>query len=196
MCEINPKLQQLFERFNRRYWQGKLPTYSVIVSDKYVGCRCAKRERKIYVNPSITLRNVRPLLLHEMAHAAVRGNAHGWLWHDEMTRLIRLGAPLKRELALYARGVAQTPATLLTEFYDAGFETDCTWRQVWRRIAYENGFTDKQGHVEDAYTDRFCRKARREWKKARRFRKRDLEWQKAASAYRMAKQQGPPQQES
>src|SRR5437870_9225374 len=85
MCpeEPNSKLQQLFERFNRRYWRGRLPHYTVIVSDKYVGARCEKRDRIIYINPSIPPRSVPQFLLHEMAHAAVKGYAHGKLWRDE-----------------------------------------------------------------------------------------------------------------
>ena len=146
MCpeEPNSKLQQLFERFNRRYWRGRLPHYTVIVSDKYVGARCEKRDRIIYINPSIPPRSVPQFLLHEMAHAAVKGYAHGKLWRDEMERLIRLGAPLKGELAEYSpEAVPQTLASILPEFFDAAFLSDQTWREVWRHKAYGYGFTER-----------------------------------------------------
>jgi len=174
--EPNSKLQQLFERFNRRYWRGRLPHYTVIVSDKYVGARCEKRDRIIYINPSIPPRSVPQFLLHEMAHAAVKGYAHGKLWRDEMERLIRLGAPLKGELAEYSpEAVPQTLASILPEFFDAAFLSDQTWREVWRHKAYGYGFTDRTGRVENQYAAQFRRKARRQWMRGRRLRREDLE---------------------
>ena len=79
-----------------------------------------------------------------------------------------MGAPLKGELAAYSPEAApQTPASILPEFFDAAFQTDQTWREVWRRKAYEYGFTDKTGRVENQYAAQFRRKARRQGSEAR-----------------------------
>jgi len=95
---------------------------------------------------------------------------------SEMERLIRLGAPLKGELAEYSpEAVPQTLASILPEFFDAAFLSDQTWREVWRHKAYGYGFTDKTGRVENQYAAQVRRKARRQWMRGRRLRREDLE---------------------
>jgi hypothetical protein len=41
-------VQALFDRYSR-YWQGRLPRYTVTLSEKYHGGYCEKRKRKIYM---------------------------------------------------------------------------------------------------------------------------------------------------
>src|SRR5260370_13338810 len=157
-------VQDLFDQYNKRYWRGRLPRYKVLVTDKYTGGRCEKRQRMIYINPS-TPAVVSRTLLHEMAHAAVRGNGHNKVWLDEVKRIVRLGAPLEQELARYAPENAIHPAQILAEFYDAGCEAEdtVTCRQLRRSLGYEYGSLDKEGRAADEYSARFLEQARREW---------------------------------
>jgi hypothetical protein len=92
------RLQLLFDRYNELYWGGRLPRYKVVVSTKHgTGC-CDKKHKEIYFNESATdetqLKNT---LLHEMAHAAAKGNFHGPIWRAQMKRLLTLGAPVAPE---------------------------------------------------------------------------------------------------
>ena len=109
------------------------------------------------------------LLLHEMAHAAAKGNGHGKTWSNEIRRLIRLGAPLKKELAQYTHKEVVDQFQILEQFYDTGCEAEdsITWTQVRRRLGYEYGFVDIEGRVADQYSARFLEKARREWLRGR-----------------------------
>jgi hypothetical protein len=167
-------VQAMFDRYNRRYWQGRLPGYTVILSDKYNGGYCEKRERIIYINPvAAELQGgIRLLLLHEMAHAAVKAGGHGKIWMNEISRLIRLGVPLKKRLAEYERAVPRSQ--VLGEFYDAALEAGngVTWPQVRRELGYKRSYTDKHGRAVSRYDANFLKKARREWFRGRAFKER------------------------
>jgi hypothetical protein len=165
---LRMNVQALFYRYNRRYWRGRLPLYKVVLTDKYVGGRCEKQQRIIYINPSTT-GPISRTLLHEMIHAAVRGNGHGRTFQDEMNRLCRLGAPLRKELDMYVAGKVFGEAHILAEFYDIGGEAEdtVTWAQVRGRLGYEYGFLDKEGHAPNTYSARFLQKARRQFLRGR-----------------------------
>ena len=160
------KLQALFEHYNRRYWQGRLPRYTVRLSDK---SSCDKRKRTIYINPS-SLAGVSTgsVLLHEMAHAAVKKGGHDDVWLSEIRRLIRLGASLKKELSRYEDPKhAVTEQQLLSDFFVAGSENEnfVRWPQVRRQLGYTLGYTDKHGRAISRHSQDFLKKARREFLK-------------------------------
>jgi hypothetical protein len=177
--------QVLFQRFNDKYWKGDLPHYNVLVNDKYYCGLCKKQERTIYINPA-TSESVPRTLLHEMAHAAVAGNEHRKAWLNEIRRLIRLGAPLKTELSLFARGKVIGPAQILFEIRDAGFEAgeDVTWQQVRVRLGYQYCLVDKQNRATNRSCAKLLQKMRREWLRGRR-EKRRFEKVRAANLVRM-----------
>src|SRR5271165_3590458 len=170
--KLRVNAQALFDRYNRRFWQDRLPHYTVLVTDKYTGGRCDERRRVIYIHPSSPM-GLSRTLLHEMAHAATNGG-HGKRWQDEIRRLLWLGAPLKEELDQYSPKKAVHLAQILGEFHDAGCEADdsVTWRQVRLRLGYEWGFVDSKGLSPNKSGARILRKARREWLRGRALRKR------------------------
>lgn len=97
------RLQRLYQRYNRRYWNGKLPRYSVEIRKpeaqwRWVGF-CDSKQRTILIDISAheSDQAVRGSLLHEMAHAAVGEKeriAHGYRFWGELERLLRLRAPI------------------------------------------------------------------------------------------------------
>lgn len=162
-------LQDLFNRFNQRYWFGRLPQYAVFHSDRYAQGYCRKGQREIYINIGIKGPLAKRLLLHEMAHAATSGG-HGKAWQAEMQRLARMGAPTKRDLTAY-----QNPSKkfglpeILAEFEGAGFELpDASWADVRQNIGYSNSLIDKDGRPESKSQRKLLRKARLAFYEGRR----------------------------
>lgn len=167
MTDWNEKqLARLFDRYNQRYWRGRLPRYQVTLTDRFKGCRCDRRARTIYINPSYPAPT---LLLHEMAHAASNGR-HGPVWQSELRRLIRLGAHLKKELAEYTDRKPITPTEILGEFYDAGVGS-VAWAQVRRSLGYAYVLVDCDGRTTDHTSARLLKKAHQEWCKGCTFRR-------------------------
>ena len=167
---IEPELQRLFDGYNRHYWRGKLPWYKVIASYRYHGGYCDKRNRKIFLNLATLGQpaEMRATLLHEMAHAAAKGDCHGRTWQAEMKRLYKLGAPIAME--------DLDPATrhdskqILMDFEDAGLEAppNSSWRQVRRILGYELMLVDNRGRAVNRRVVRLLEKARRRFNKGRR----------------------------
>jgi SprT-like family len=98
------RIQQLFERYNQKYFDGSLSSVQVQVQtfdeDEGVNGRWDKETGTIFVSSMLKGRELRETLIHEMAHAACRGiscRGHGvrWLWH--MYRAYKLGAPVNRQ---------------------------------------------------------------------------------------------------
>ena len=98
--------QQLFAKYNQRYWQSTLPHYTVLVihpcavlkrsPDDTGGC-CHIEARTICLHPELSRPQARQVLIHEMAHAATPTCwFHGAEWIEEMVRLEKLGAPVSR----------------------------------------------------------------------------------------------------
>ena len=165
------ELQRLFGCYNRRYWRSRLGCYTILVTVKHAGGFCDTRHRTIYINPCTPAKekDAARVLPHEMAHAAAN-SGHGKIWQREMRRLIRLGAPLKKELSEYLSPFRIDANAILGEFEDAGSEADriFDWRQARLSIGYKNGLVDKQGHATSRYSSRVLQKARRAWLKGRR----------------------------
>ncbi len=162
------RLERLFARYNFRYWEGKLPSYSVRVDSTYKGCYCEKRTRTITMNVESlrSYREIRGVLLHEMAHAAVRVVGHGAIWQAEMERLKAAGAPTCA--VDYVPGARLPSAFLVRQFADAAQEPGARWRTVLRQLGYEYGHTDSRGRPRDAHAARFITRAHEAYKRARR----------------------------
>lgn len=162
------RLARLFDRYNRRFWNGRLPKYSVIASDLYRGGLCKKRERQIFINLD-TFRSdkeIRATLLHEMAHAATR-DSHGKYWQSEMERLAEEGAPISRvDLRYGERGCTEGPSRIISQFEDAAWEG--TWKQARWRLGWEYGLIDRNGKTTDMETARILLKARKVYARGRR----------------------------
>src|SRR6266576_2871566 len=96
-------VQKLFERYNRRYFEGRLRGWTVDevhCSDLPAGSHgeygaCDNTAREIFIQIRLSPAEKRKTLLHEMCHAAApeTGNeCHGRVWQKEMLRIAELGA--------------------------------------------------------------------------------------------------------
>ena len=99
------RLQRLFKRYNKRFWQGGLDNWTVDTDESHcegLYGHCDGKGRTIHVRVSAHTsdRSVRATLVHEMAHAATNGD-HGTQWRREIERLKAAGAPTE---SLAARG--------------------------------------------------------------------------------------------
>ena len=158
------ELQNLFDRYNRKYWRAQLPRYTVVISTRWHGGYCAKRSRVIFIHPDIAADDWRAkrTLLHEMSHASAP-SGHGKLWQAEMWRLKRRGAPiLETDIREYASSEnVPTRSDILRGFYDAGLElADETWAAMRRSLGYQHGLVDDHGRAEDRGVARFLEKCR------------------------------------
>lgn len=98
------RLAKLFHRYNRLYWRGRLPKYTIRISappkgETYVGL-CKRRERLIIIDVMAhrSDREIRSTLLHEMAHAADTGRGpfhHGYKFWAEIEKLLAQSAPIQ-----------------------------------------------------------------------------------------------------
>jgi hypothetical protein len=166
-------LQSMFDRFNQRYWCGRLPRYRVIQSDRFGGRgMCRRRQKTIHIADGLCRKEAEITLLHEMCHAATRGG-HGNAWLAEMLRLAKMGAPTKQEWLGYQPSAhPRNCRAILAEFEDAGFECPGTgWAMVRRNIGYSYGLVDRRGRVESKESARFLRRARRMFCEGRKERK-------------------------
>src|SRR6184192_574006 len=98
------QFQELFQKFNNEYFNGRLPRYRIVLTDdcalgSYGLCR--KKEREIHLAASLSGKELDKTLLHEMAHAAVPRRGHGRGWLAEMRRLANLGAPTNDDWEAY-----------------------------------------------------------------------------------------------
>jgi len=95
------RLQRLFQRYNVKFWAGKLPQVKLVAADYSndggeLGAYFPRALRiVIHAEGCATDRKVRDVLLHEMCHVAVgREAGHGPKFNDEVMRLYLKGAPL------------------------------------------------------------------------------------------------------
>lgn len=143
------RLQRLFVRYNKRFWKGKLPQYSVVATTQYKGGLCKKRERTILINiyTQECDRRVRSTLLHEMAHAACpSGAGHGKVWLKEMERLKERGAPiLKDEFSYKDPKRVIGPRAIIGSFEDAAWQ-GVPWKQALSYLGRDFGLIDSNGH--------------------------------------------------
>ncbi len=101
------RLQRLFERYDRRYWRGKLSrVYAVEIADlsknRHLGI-CYRKTRKIVLDITAHSkdREIRATLLHEMAHAADKSKSrhdHGDGFLAQIEYLLRKRAPITLQM--------------------------------------------------------------------------------------------------
>jgi len=92
------RLRRLFDRYDQKYFFGKLSHYRIVIAsleDHLIGrCEFAKRTIIIDVNKHHSDRELRGTVLHEMAHAAALIPGHGIQFFAQVERLLRDGAPI------------------------------------------------------------------------------------------------------
>ena len=176
-AEVTQKqCQALFETYNQRFFGGRLPAYRIVLSDRGPGFRglWCKKEREIHLRMSLQGMDLRRTLLHEMAHAAVARAGHGKVWLAEMLRLAELGAPTREDWETYqdpARTTGSRDAA--SESYDAGVETDSSWKLVRYEIGRRYGWIDERGR---SLSKNASKAMLRCWKEFRKGRRRALSW--------------------
>jgi hypothetical protein len=140
---------ELFEVYNQRFFGGRLPAYRIVLSDRFVtgsNGLCREKEREIHLGTGLWGMDLPRVLLHEMAHAAVARAGHRKQWLAEMLRLAEMGAPTREDWESYqnrARTAGLRDAA--AESYDAGVETDVSWKVVRYQIGRRYGLTDDRG---------------------------------------------------
>jgi hypothetical protein len=136
------KYQALFQEFNGKYFEGKLPRYKIEVcnecwGDGYASGECYRKRRLIWIARSDNANYMVSTLLHEMCHAAGH-KYHGPRFFAEVQRIQALGAPLK-ELDPRDR-VSQLTRLEVLDFVgddDGGF----TQAQIIRGLAREQAMS-------------------------------------------------------
>jgi len=153
----------MFERWNTKYFSGRLPHYRIIISNKFGGGGlCRKKRREIYLGEQFVGSGSQKIyfkttLLHEMGHAATRGG-HGKAWMAEMLRLAKMGAPTKSEYLDYQK-LCIRPSDVLGQFYQVGLEyPDAEWKTVRRNIGNSYGLCDDKGNAESESAGKFLRR--------------------------------------
>jgi hypothetical protein len=139
------RLQRLFQRYNQKFWNGRLAGWMVQDSPDipsiYGYCSSSKTKR-IYVRVEAhkSDRHVRATLIHEMAHAATyRG--HGGRWLLEMQRLKRAGAPTIALdfLKMPSGKVRRRIVALFMEYAEAGLSWDEAMNELRDSIPFRRG---------------------------------------------------------
>jgi hypothetical protein len=93
------RLERLYARYNRRFWQGRLTTPRIRITNVEDGAIgewvLRQREIRIDVDAHTSDRGIRHTLLHEMCHqAASPGGGHGSKFWTQIERLLRQKAPI------------------------------------------------------------------------------------------------------
>ena len=92
------RFKKLFDRYNRIYWHGRIPSYVIKIRARaeFMGL-CDRSNRTIYVNihSHHSDKEIRHTLLHEMAHAAASRDGHGHEFFAQLENLLRKGAQMK-----------------------------------------------------------------------------------------------------
>jgi hypothetical protein len=150
--DLDMNIQNLFDRYNHKYFGGALSKYRVIVSDRYGSHgMCRRKQREIHISYGLKGLLLRRTLVHEMAHANSNGG-HGNSWLNEMRRLAELGAPTKQDIRMYTRKETITTGHdgLIGMMEDAGFEiADANkWKDLRLSEGYSYGLVDKNGRAE------------------------------------------------
>ncbi len=178
------RLEQIFDRYNRRYWRGRLPSYQIIVSEKHWGSCCDRKSRQIYMHPVLFERfdqnAIRRTLLHEMAHAATQG-VHGEAWQREMKRLHRRGAPVAPDdLDPELVDSQLQKRAMLDAFEEYGWESpDIPWGGLLNRLAYPMGLVTNDGKPVSKRAARFLVKCNQAFNRGVRYWKSNSRWKQS-----------------
>ena len=98
MAWTEDRLHRLFEYYNRRFWQGELPAFKIVLGplDSARG-QWNPKKRVITINAERHKndRDVRSTLLHEMCHAAdPQSLGHDDKFFAQLEKLLERGAPI------------------------------------------------------------------------------------------------------
>ena len=131
-----PRLMKLFERYNHRFWSGKLEGWSVTSREMCAGLygQCDPSRSLILVRLSTHDSDfgVRATLVHEMAHASC-GLDHDEKWRMEMMRVKAVGAPTS---ALDFLLPYDEMRSLVTDFIDAArSDSSLSWYEASNFLA-------------------------------------------------------------
>jgi hypothetical protein len=164
--------QQLFQKFNSEYFDGRLPAYRIVfIDDVATGWhgQSLKKEREIQLAASLCADELMKTLLHEMAHAAVRRGGHGKTWLAEMRRLTNLGAPTAEDWEAYQdprRTI--TPKDMESEAFEMGCECERRWADVRTHFGLMYGLTDAHGRTHSKTAAKVMQRLRREFCRGQR----------------------------
>jgi hypothetical protein len=134
------RLQRLFDRYNERFFGGRLVGWTVVpFSGKVKGAighchgQCVDEMKQIRICGTYheSDREVRATLVHEMAHAVTSGE-HEDEWPAEMKRLRRAGAPTDPLDFI----VPYRDKATVEEFVQAA-RTGVSWKKAFDRIFFE-----------------------------------------------------------
>jgi hypothetical protein len=105
----NESLNKLYAEFNKAYFGGQLPDFTVLLGDPdpdprawFMGessvglCEVKPKRLLIAVQYLKDDFEVTTTLLHEMAHITTVDEGHGAAWKEEIERLWQAGAPMHR----------------------------------------------------------------------------------------------------
>jgi hypothetical protein len=159
----------LFGRYNREYFFGRLSAYRIDRSGKYIGGRCDRGKRVIFLPPEEEIDDIGGLLIHEMCHAASNG-CHGPLWLSEMRRVRALGAPVRaQEISMYAdkkvlsrSGMIDRVARAAVNYPNAPVE------ELVLAVSFDLGVVTSEGKAETAWARTFVEDALRAARRGRR----------------------------
>jgi len=87
------ELRKVFDEFNSKYFEGKLPQYRIRVKRLGAADGRVNRSRRLIWIGVRESHSQQETLLHEMVHG-VAGNGHGERFLAELRRLQQIGAPL------------------------------------------------------------------------------------------------------
>jgi SprT-like family len=164
--------EQLFSKFNERYFDGRLPSYRIVfINDPRVGLHgeCLKSKREIHLSASLSGEQLTKTLLHEMAHAAVPRPGHCKGWLAEMRRLANLGAPTNEDWEAYQdRRRTITPKDMKSEAFEVGCECARTWAVVRPQFGLRFGLTDAHGRAHSKTAAKVMQSLRRQFSRGQR----------------------------
>ena len=113
-------IKDLFDRYNRKYFDGRLSSYSLVLSSQFGdGYTCFGHQR-IFINPLMKRARTRKVLIHEMAHASV-SDGHTQKFLKEMQRVRKLGAPVDLNTEAEIVGCAEANVALEQEKRGSSF---------------------------------------------------------------------------
>ena len=106
--DILVRMQRLFALYNTRFFSGRLPKYRIVVKPLRYNWdgRCDRKNRTLYLNPRKA--GLDHIILHEMVHVKA-GYCHGFIFHREVERLMRLSAPISPYLLFKPKWLIELP---------------------------------------------------------------------------------------
>jgi hypothetical protein len=121
-------LSELFDEYNERFWDGRLPEYSIKVVDSDIpawGGECVSKSRTILMRRGLSDKENRRVLLHEMCH--IRTYHHGKKFIAQLKHLAELGETwANEEIEMYQNATTwnQHMSLLRDDIEDLAFELE------------------------------------------------------------------------